>query len=197
MFIDARFPTDISYGISGGPYFETEIIETHSGAEYRNIRTPYGRNKYNVVSGIKTKEQLDEVVSFFRAARGKAMGFRFKDWLDFDAKEQLLGWGDGNNKKFQLVKIYSKGVTIEARKITKPVAHTEKIFIDGKRTRLYRLDYDTGEVVFAKPPRKGTKIEASFEFDVPVRFNTDQISASIENYGVHGFDDIELIELVE
>ncbi len=197
MFIDARFPTDISYGISGGPYFETEIIETHSGAEYRNIRTPYGRNKYNIVSGIKTKEQLDEVVSFFRAAKGKAMGFRFKDWLDFEATQQFLGWGDGKSQEFQLVKIYSKGVTIEARKITKPVRNTEKIFINGKRTRLYKVDYDTGVVCFAKPPRKGAKIEADFEFDVPVRFNSDQLSVSMENYGVHSFDNIDLIELVE
>jgi uncharacterized protein (TIGR02217 family) len=197
MFIDEKLPTDISYGMSGGPCFETEIVETHSGAEYRNIRTPYGRNKYNIVSGIKTKEQLDEVMSFFRAAKGRAIGFRFKDWMDFGAKQQFLGWGDGKNQKFQLVKIYSKGLTTEIRKITRPVLKTEKIFINGKRTRLYKLNCDTGELHFARPPIKGSKIEADFEFDVPVRFNTDQLSASMENYGVHSFDNIELIELVE
>lgn len=197
MFINARFPTDISYGISGGPYFDTEIVETHSGTEYRNVRTPYGRNKYNVVSGVKTKEQLDKVISFFRAARGRAMGFRFKDWLDFEAHNQFICYGDGKRTKFQLIKMYSEGSVFESRKITKPVPGTDTVLINGKRTRLYRINYDTGEITFAKAPKRGAEIHASFEFDVPVRFNTDQISASIENYGAHSFDNIELIELVE
>ncbi len=34
-FHDVRFPTDISYGSSGGPGFSTAIIEVDSGAEER------------------------------------------------------------------------------------------------------------------------------------------------------------------
>lgn len=195
-FSDNRFPTDISYGISGGPQFDTEIVETHSGAEYRNIRTPYGRNKYNIASGIKTKTQLDEVINFFRAVKGRAIGFRFKDWLDYNVENQFIGSGDGITKTFQLIKIYALGTNMEVRKITKPVRESIEIFINNKKTRLYKIDWENGIITFPKPPRKISNITASFEFDVPVRFDTDHISASIENYGVHAIDSIDLIELI-
>jgi len=195
-FSDNRFPTDISYGISGGPQFDTEIVETHSGAEYRNIRTPYGRNKYNIASGIKTKAKLDEVINFFRAVKGRAIGFRFKDWLDYGVENQFIGSGDGVTKTYQLIKIYSLGTNMEVRKITKPVRGTVEILINDKKTRLYKIDWDNGIIIFPKPLRKNTIITGSFEFDVPVRFNTDHISASIENYGVHAIDNIDLVELI-
>ncbi|MCH9754201.1 MAG: DUF2460 domain-containing protein, partial [Alphaproteobacteria bacterium] len=123
-FLENRFPTDISYGVSGGPCFDTEIVETHSGTEYRNIRTPYGRNKYNIASGIKTQNQLDEVINFFRVVKGKGIGFRFKDWLDYKVEKQFLGYSDGKVKKMQLTKIYSLGTSNEIRKITKLVKGT-------------------------------------------------------------------------
>ena len=194
-FLENRFPTDISYGVSGGPCFDTEIVETHSGTEYRNIRTPYGRNKYNIASGIKTQNQLDEVINFFRVVKGKGIGFRFKDWLDYKVEKQFLGYSDGKVKKMQLTKIYSLGTSNEIRKITKLVKGTIEIYLSGRRTRLFNVDSNNGELTFPRAPKKGVKIEASFEFDVPVRFNTDHISASIENYGVHSFDNIELIEI--
>jgi len=194
-FSEHRFPTDISYGTSGGPYFETEIIETHSGTEYRNIRTPYGRNKYNVASGIKTKEQLDELIRFFRAVKGRAIGFRFKDWLDYKGRNELLGIGDGENKVFHLIKTYSLGGNQEIRKIKKPVIGSVKILQDN-RASIFDIDYKNGIVSFKTPPEKNVKIIASFEFDVLVRFNTDHISASIENYGIHSIENVELIELI-
>lgn len=194
-FSESRFPTDISYGISGGPVFHTDIVETISGHEYRNMFMPYGRNKYNLASAIKTKENLDQVICFFRAMRGRAIGFRFKDWFDYSVINQLIGVGDGKTKEFQLVKTYAVGDLIEYRKISKPATGTVKVFVVGNGT-VMNVDYISGKILFQEPPANGAKITANFEFDVPVRFDTDAISASLENYGVHSHDEIPLIEIV-
>jgi uncharacterized protein (TIGR02217 family) len=193
-FCEERFPTDVSYGISGGPSFHTEIVETAIGHEYRNIRSPYGRNRYNIASGIKTKKQLDKVVAFFRAMKGRAIAFRFKDWLDFEAEQQFIAISDGKLRQYQLVKSYEIGTIAEVKKISKPVKDSVKIYVDGNLYRRARID-DLGLISLYKPLPKGVTITADFEFDVPVRFDTDQISASIESYGVHSMREIPLIEV--
>jgi hypothetical protein len=49
-------------------------------------------------------QQLDELIAFCRARKGRAYGFRFKDWTDYKATGQLTGTGNGAIKIFQLVK---------------------------------------------------------------------------------------------
>lgn len=195
IFSDYRFPTDVSYGMSSSTCFDTEVVETHTGHEYRNIRNPFGRNKYGLVGGVRTNEQTQQLINFFRAVRGRAIGFRFKDWLDYQSRNQEIGIGDGKTKVYQLIKTYSLGGILESRKITKPVYGTVEIFIANKKTRLFKIDYDNGAIIFPRAPTKGSKIAANFEFDVPVRFNSDVLSASIENFDVNSFEHIELIEL--
>ena len=196
IFSDHRFPTDVSYGMLSSTYFDTEIIETHTGNEYRNIRNPFGRNKYSIVGAVRTNEQTRQLINFFRSVRGKAIGFRFKDWLDYQVVDQEICVADGRTKKYQLIKTYSLGTVLEVRKITKPVYGSVEIFLDNKKTRLANIDYDNGNITFPKPPKKGAKIKANFEFDVPVRFNTDILSVSLENFDVNSFENLELIELV-
>jgi len=195
IFSDHRFPTDVSYGMSSSTYFDTEVVETHTGHEYRNIRNPFGRNKYSLVGGVRTNEQTQQLINFFRAVRGRAIGFRFKDWLDYRAVNQEIAISDGKTKKYQLVKTYALGGILESRKITKPVYGTAEVFLENTRTRLFKIDYDTGLITFPRAPKKHTKITVNFEFDVPVRFNSDILSASIENFDVNSFDNLELIEL--
>ena len=103
-FAETRFPADISYGSAGGPEFSTDIIVTHSGHEQRNSNWIMARARYNVAYGVKTKEQLAELITFFRARKGQAEGFRYKDWTDFEAIGQVLGTGNGSNKDFPLIK---------------------------------------------------------------------------------------------
>jgi uncharacterized protein (TIGR02217 family) len=43
----------------------------------------------------------------------------------------------------------------------------------------YTLDTARGVVRFATPPDIGTAVTAGFEFDVPVRFDTDRIQVSV------------------
>jgi uncharacterized protein (TIGR02217 family) len=194
-FSEDRFPTDISYGISGGPSFKTDIVTTSSGYEYRNICHIHPRYKYHLASAIKTEEQLLKVVSFFKAMRGKAIGFRFKDWSDYKVTNQEIAVADGEQSIFQLYKIYTSGSVETRRDTTKPVSGTISVFINNKSCEHYEVNYKTGELIFKEPPQAGAVIKVSFEFDVPVRFDNDTILTTIQNYGVQLVEDIALIEV--
>jgi uncharacterized protein (TIGR02217 family) len=54
-----------------------------------------------------------------------------EDWTDYRGTGQLLGTGDDTQTQFQLVKHYPSGSVIEVCTITKPVAGTVKIYVDG------------------------------------------------------------------
>ena len=196
-FVDVRFPTDIAYGSAGGPEYSTDVVITQSGYEHRNSNWSAARARYNVAHGVKTQTQLNELIAFFRARKGRAIGFRFKDWTDFSASSQLLGIGDDERTSFQLLKSYVSGDTQEYRIITKPVAETVTIYLDGvlQDNDNYILNASIGVVTFDVPPATGKEVTADFEFDVPVRFDTDRLSATLDAYCVHSWNDIPLVEV--
>jgi len=195
-FIEARFPADISYGSAGGPEYSTDIVITQGGYEQRNINWSAARAKFNAAYGVRTQEQLDALIAFFRARKGRADGFRFKDWTDYAATTQLIGTGNGSATQFQLVKYYTSGSVTETRIITKPVSGSMKIYKnDVLQTTGYSVSTITGVVTFSTAPANGVAITADFEFDVPVRFDTDRLSASLESYGISSVNDIPLVEL--
>ncbi|MDG1286763.1 MAG: DUF2460 domain-containing protein [Rickettsiales bacterium] len=195
-FAETQFPADISYGSAGGPEFSTDIVVTHGGREQRNSNWSQSRSRYNVAYGVKAKEQMAALITFFRARKGQAEGFRFKDWTDYEAAGALLAIGDASTVGFQLTKSYTSGATTQARIITKPVAATLKLYFDSVLQMTgYALDATTGIVTFESAPASGIIIQADFEFDVPVRFATDRLSSSLDDYGVYSVRDIPLVEV--
>jgi uncharacterized protein (TIGR02217 family) len=194
-FVEVQFPTDISYGSAGGPEYATDVVASASGYEQRNINWSEARARYNVAHGVKTKAQLDTLIAFFRARKGRAIGFRFKDWTDYQATE-TLGTGDGVRTQFQLIKTYSSGAVSETRTIRKPVVGTVQVFKNAVlQASGVSVDTTTGLVTFASAPTAGQVISASFQFDVPVRFDTDKLSSSLDAYGIHSWLDIPLVEV--
>lgn len=196
LFSEVRFPEDIAYGAVGGPEFSTDVITTHNGYEQRNVNWSCARIKYNVSHGIKTNEQLSELIAFFRARKGKAYGFRFKDWTDYKANNQRIGLGDSKNTKFQLIKTYISGKVNCTRKIYKPVQNTFTIFHNKQEyLQEYSVDYCNGIVIFKQPPPHNTIISANFEFDIPARFDTDLLYASIDHSNTYNWNDISIVEV--
>ncbi len=195
-FSEVRFPTDISYGMSGGPIFNTEIVENATGQEYRNIRSHYPRHRYNLASAIRTDHQLEELINFFKIMKGKAIAFRFKDWLDYRAINQEIARCDSVSSKFQLIKQYSIGNASEIRKISKPVKNTVIIFINNQIVKEFEVDYSKGTVELNFIPKDGDVITANFEFDVPVRFDNDYLPITIQNFAVQLVNEINLIEVL-
>lgn len=194
-FHEIRFPDDISYGSGGGPEFSTDIIITQGGFEKRNSNWANARARYNVAHGVKTEAQLAELIAFFRARKGRAHGFRFKDWTDYQITGQVIGIGNGTQTTFQLIKDYTSSNT-ETRTILKPVSGTVNIYIDAVlQTSGVTVDVTTGIVTFSSAPSADVIISADAEFDVPVRFDTDRLSASLDQYGSHSWLDIPLVEV--
>jgi len=166
------------------------------GYEQRNINWEQARARYNVAHGVKTKAQLDALIAFFRARKGRAYGFRFKDWTDFQAVNETLGTGNGVLTQFQLVKRYVSGSVMDIRTIVKPIAATVQVYKNAVlQTTGVSVNAASGVVTFAAAPIAGQVVTASFQFDVPVRFDTDTLSASLDAYGIHSWQDIKLIEV--
>jgi len=196
-FVETRFPADIAFGSAGGPEYNTDIVITQGGYEQRNINWSQARARYNVAHGVKTKDQLDSLITFFRARKGRADGFRFKDWTDFNVIGQIIGTGNGVITQFQLVKTYSNGSITETRAIKKPVSGSLIVYLNGTQQSLsvYSVNTTSGVITFVTAPANGVNISVDFEFDVPVRFDTDRLSATLDSYGSHSWNDIPIVEL--
>ena len=205
-FDDIRFPVAISRGASGGPERRTEIVTTASGREERNGRWADSRRRYNAGFGVKTLNDLHAVLAFFEERRGRLHAFRWKDHADcksclpqaqIAATDQVIGTGDGTTAVFQLVKSYGTGIRNYVRTITKPVAGTVVVAVNGTPTSQFAVDATTGIVTFLSGsiPAASASVTAGFEFDVPVRFDTDQLRVSLVSFNAGDIPDIPLIEV--
>jgi uncharacterized protein (TIGR02217 family) len=195
-FHEVRFPDAIAYGATGGPEYLTDIVILQSGFEQRNQSWDSARARYDVSTGIKNPTQAAEVISFFRARKGRAYGFRFKDWSDYRVIGQLIGAGNGTQTAFQLTKTYTSGGENETRPLKKPVSGTVKIYKDSiLQSSAVTVDHTTGMVTFTTAPTTGVLITADCEFDVPVRFDTDRLAIRIQSHELFVWDQIPLIEI--
>lgn len=195
-FHEVRFPDDIAYGAMGGPEFATSVVATASGYEQRNINWSAARGRWDVASGLKKQTQLDALIAFFRARKGRAHGFRFKDWTDYKATAQALGTGNGTITTFQLIRTYSSGGNTDVRTITKPVAGTVKVYLAGVlQASGWSVNTTTGVITFSTPPANGVAVSSDYEFDVPVRFDTDRMAVTIEQINLHQWSGIPIVEI--
>lgn len=198
-FDDVRLPEDIEIGAEGGPNFSTTIITLSSGQEQRVQNWSKSRATYTIGYGASLQD-YKYVRGFFYNRRGKARGFRFKDWGDYQVGLVSLGVADGTTVDFYLKKLYALGAGEEpfSRPITRIVAGTLALH-DQDNTLLLDTSYveSFGRIRFGVAPASGREIFATFEFDVPVRFDTDQLALTYETAQVQSINSIPLIEIVE
>lgn len=198
-----RFPDNIARGVVFGPEFVTTITTTESGDEFRNRIRSRALCRGECSHSVKTEEQYKELLTFFRSVGGKFSGFRFRDWSDYTCttSEGILKPVDlATPNIFQLYKLYEADTLYkEERKILKPIASTIKIFesISGELTDITSstsLDETTGVVTIT-----GFVIDNEYywsgEFDIPCRFDTDRMAASMTHHGVYTWDQIPIVEL--
>jgi uncharacterized protein (TIGR02217 family) len=209
MFHETRFPTAISRGAHGGPERRTDVVVLGSGAEERNARWADSRRSWNAGWGIKSLDDLHTVIAFFEERRGRLHGFRWRDPTDFKscppestptALDQPIGIGDGTTTVFQLKKVYGAAFNPWARAIRKPVAGTVLIAVAGivqVPITAYAVDHATGLVTFQPGhiPAAAQAITAGFEFDVPVRFDTDRLEISVQGFRHGAIPSIPVVEI--
>lgn len=197
-FRDARFPVAISRGVTFGPKFSTSVVESAGGAESRNIWWSYPRCGGNAASGLKRKVDFETLIAFGRAvAWGKGYSFPFKDWADYTATDSNIGTGNGVATVFQLRKVYTFEAFTAYRKITKPVTGTTSFKVDGSPVVPSSVARLTGLVTFSSPPANGKAITWSGQFDVPCRFDTDELPLTLQSLELGEWTDIPLIEVDE
>ena len=195
-FLEIRFPESIAFNSSSILEFNTTIIKAKNGYEQRNINWNSNKMKFNIINGIKTKTELDELITFFRNVKGAGYGFRFKDFTDYQAENQYIGVGNGETKEFQLIKAYRVSDNIVYyRKITKPVISTVRVFINDIESKDFNIDLTTGLITLNTTPEIDSTIKASFEFDVPVRFENDIMEVTMNSINSGNVKEIILTEI--
>lgn len=206
-FHEVRFPAALSVGSSGGPERRTEIVTLNNGFEERNSPWAHSRRRYDAGLGVRSLDDLSEVIAFFEARYGQLYGFRWKDWTDFKsclpsaspgARDQRLGAGDGKATVFELSKRYASGQQAYVRPIRKPVQGTVRVAVGGAELAAgegYLVDVTTGTVTLSSAPAAGVLVTAGFEFDVAVRFDSDRITTSLAGFAAGEVPSIPVVEV--
>lgn len=206
-FHEVRFPANLSFGSVGGPERRTEVVALTNGHEERNTPWAQSRRRYDAGVSLRSLDDIALLIAFFEARRGQLHGFRWKDWSDFKSsapsaepsfRDQEIALADGVTRDFQLSKTYASGGYAYVRPITKPVEGAVLVGISTDAQVLgvdFELDLDRGLVRFAEPPDAGEVITAGFEFDVPVRFDTDAIQTSVASFQAGEVPNVPVVEI--
>lgn len=170
MFNETRLLDSVAYGSEFGKEFNTRIVRLRSGHDRRNINWSAPLGRYSIIYTALLEEDHELVYNAHMASFGSAIGFRFKDFVDYRATNEIIGVGTGATQSLQLTKTYSFGLLDLVRNITKPVSAT--IYADGVAISS-SLNTTTGIVTFTGD--LAATITWSGEFDVPVIFDEDRL----------------------
>ncbi|TDE40324.1 DUF2460 domain-containing protein [Antarcticimicrobium sediminis] len=206
-FHEVRFPASLSFGSVGGPERRTDIVTLANGYEERNTPWAHARRRYDAGLGMRALDDVETLIAFFEARQGQMYGFRWKDWSDYKSgraraevrfDDQVIARGDGAKRVFQVMKTYRSGAHSYARPIAKPVAGTVRVGIEQDELQEavdYTVDTATGLITFAHPPGADLAVTAGFEFDVPVRFDTDRIQTSVASFQAGDVPSVPVVEV--
>jgi uncharacterized protein (TIGR02217 family) len=202
-FDDVLFPLQIGREAEVTAEFSTNVVTTLSGHERRNSSWNNARLSYDVAPGVRSESELGQLLSFFRARRGPAVGFRFNDPFDNSSKnmsgapdmlDQTLGLGDAVRTAFALIKTY--GSDGQVRQITRPVAASVRVAVNGTAATGWSLAAG-GVITFDSAPPEGAVVTAGYTFDVPVRFANDRIDVARATFGAGDMPSVALVEIRE
>ncbi len=188
-YLPVRFPLVIGRDPVGGPGFMTEIATTVSGFEQRDERWPESLHEYDFSQSVKSTAMFRETGAHFRMARGRLHHFRVRDYSDFECERRdgVLQLVAGS--VFQAFKAYGEEAGfIELRKVTRIYPDSLRVWKDDVLQTLtthYDIDEETGLVTFVADPGEAD-LECSFQFDVPCRYDTDQLQATLVQYNGPG-----------
>lgn len=205
-FHDVRFPLAVGFDAAGGPEFSTQVAELASGHEQRNQMWAEGRLRYDAGLGVRSEADMAALVTFFRARRGQAFAFRFRDPMDWTSAgfgdevsplDQFVGIGDGTTMRFQLVKRYGEPGAEEVRRVTRPEHESVRVSVAGVEQSSGWVLQPGGVLQFEVPPVQGAEVRAGYRFDVPVRFASDRMDVSLSGVRSGEIPSVPLVEVRE
>ena len=104
-------------------------------------------------------------------------------------------WAQGRRRYLIVAGLRSLDDMAAGRVIAKPVAGTVRIATDGEEIENFGVDLATGLATLSEPPAEGAVVTAGFEFDTPVRFDTDRIETTLESFEAGRITAAPLIEI--
>jgi len=206
-FHDVRFPANLSFGSVGGPERRTDVVTLANGFEERNTPWAHSRRRYDAGLGMRSLDDIELLIAFFEARQGQLYGFRWKDWSDYKTcrasaavgfEDQIVAYGDGETTQFQLTKHYQSGDAVYVRPVKKPVLGTVKAGVQGQELFEaidWEVDTLTGIITFTTPPAENAVVSAGYEFDVPVRFDTNRIATSVASFQAGEVPNVPIVEV--
>lgn len=191
--LNRRFPISESQDIVVNLTFSTTVLTDGSGGEERNINWQSPLLSYDLQQMLVRKKQLDDIINFFKEARGAATAFRYRDWSDYLITPQpkvtkygsfcvgfLFPPADGIRTEFGLVKQYIVPNCTHLRGILLPDPDTVTIY-DEQLNPIPSTEwvFNAGKFIFTTSPAKG-QLFVDAEFDVPVTFGGDEFQHRIK-----------------
>jgi uncharacterized protein (TIGR02217 family) len=197
------FPTDISYGVRGGPAWNTSIIKRSSGHEQRIQRWSTPLWEYpDVAHHARSVSKMDDLYDFFiTVGMGSANSFLLKDWADYtvlaaDGRLGTLAIGTGE-PTYQMVKRYTYGARTHDRNIVKPKASSVTVYrggvaqTEGASAGNFSFDTTTGIVTFVADSSKAVNANET----KTVSGITQAADGEVTTSAAHGFATGDKIKL--
>ena len=209
-FYEATFPEHISRGAKMILRSRTQVTTRGGGGETRNKRWTWPLREWDAARGIRHTEDLEAVRAFHLVMGGRHVGFRFRDFSDYQALSQRVDTSAGGTL-FQLRKSYSAGDYTLWRKLTKPVRGSVHLELNGvallvleegvtiqqyfvmfadqmfgqtpETTPYANVDHTTGMITTPTALTGADSLIATFDFDVPARFGSDELEVRAHSRG--------------
>lgn len=137
------------------PHFKTDVQTSDSMRSWRVGRAMFPLYNLKISYSYLSQADLDTMMAFFKARRGRLDTFLFDDRDDRSvATPQTIGTGDGVNTKFQLVR--SLGGFVEP--VCGPLNGAAVVRVNAVATTAYTLD-DYGLLTLATAPLAGQVVD--------------------------------------
>lgn len=210
-FIDEYLPDRIrGFPFMSSPRTSTTIAVAGGGTEQRNGNWAQPLHRFSAPEIIKCHDDIEDLRDHWMVTDGPLLSFPFRDPMDFasrrlvkpnlpptlDATDQILGIGDGATTIFRLLKKYTRGSHTKTRYITLPVVSTLLVAVNAVPTVAYTVDREAGEITMTSPPAAAAVVTAGFLFDVPARFEGDDVFDQVMRaWQVDGAAGISFVEI--
>ena len=205
-FHEIRFPANLSFGSVGGPERRTEVVTLANGFEERNTPWAHSRRRYDAGLGMRSLDDIETLIAFLRGAARAVARLPLEGLVGLQELRALAraGFprlrdraGDGQTRDFPIVKLYRSGDQLCAP--DRQAGRGQRAG-RGRWQRLvagahFEADATTGTITFTDAPAPGAEVSAGFEFDVPVRFDTDSIQTSVASFKAGDAPSVPVVEI--
>lgn len=184
------FPTlsGLSYPVLRTPTFKTIEHESVSGVSTTQSPQAFAIYNYDLpfefLQSIAGHTDLQTLMSFFQAMKGKGTTFHFNDPDDNAVTDQSIGTGDGTTTDFGLVRTMGSvsdpiqdataaGLVVKVSGVTQSLGTAYSLLTTSQYGTIYGVRFAGGHVPVGDAP-----VTATFSYNWLCRFNTDSAEFS-------------------